>query len=134
MWAVMVWIAGLLIVMALLFITVFVLVSYSDLDVDLNPIDLARRLNPLVLPEYALFAVMFAAFLLGGFWVETVFNLPLAGWYAWRYAQKKHRVDATQVFAELSFAKNVALAKLIFFMVSFFLFLYRMVFYLVTDR
>jgi hypothetical protein len=109
------------------------LVSYSDLDVDLNPIDLARRLNPLVVPEYVIFCVMFAMFLVGGFWIEVAFNLPIAAWYLYRFVQKQHRVDATQVFSDLNFNKNQALVKLIFFMISFFLYLYRMVYYLVSD-
>lgn len=159
--AVLVWIISLLVAMALLFLAVFSvclsftaqiplsaishffacnafvfapqLVSYSDLDVDLNPIDLAKRLNPLMMPEMIAFFVITALFLFGGFWIEFAFCVPLAAWYGYTIYTKSYRIDATQVFARLSFSKNVALAKLVYFMLFFFLCLYRMVYYLVVD-
>lgn len=109
------------------------LVSYSDLDVDLNPIDLAKRLNPLMMPEMIAFFAITALFLFGGFWPEFAFCIPLAAWYGYTIYTKSYRIDATQVFARLSFSKNVALAKLVYFMLFFFLCLYRMVYYLVVD-
>eukprot|EP00727_Mastigamoeba_balamuthi_P007544 m51a1_g341 putative er-derived vesicles protein erv14 (138) ;mRNA; r:526960-527713 len=134
MFAIAIWILSLLLLTALLFISVFVLISFSDLEGDyLNPIDLTRRLNPLVLPEYGVFFVMLALFVLGGFIPEVLVNIPLAGWYSYCLAKKTHKVDATQVFSELTYHKTVALVKLVFFMLSFFFYLYRMVFYLVQD-
>ena len=107
--------------------------SYSDLDIDLNPIDLAKRLNPLVLPEMFTFAGLTAVFLVGGFWVEVLVNMPLLAWYIYNYVTKKYRVDPTQVFATLSFNKSVSIAKLVYFMLLFFVYLYRMIYHLVIG-
>lgn len=107
--------------------------SFSDLDVDLNPIDLAKRLNPLIPYEMGAFAAITALFLCGGFWIEFFVNLPLAGWYGYIFYSKQYHIDPTQVFSKLSFNKNVSLAKLVYFMVLFFVYLYRMVYYLVVD-
>jgi len=131
--AIFVWIIALLAAMALLFFAVFSLVSFSDLDVDLNPIDLAKRLNPLIPYEMLTFAVTTAIFLLGGFWIELIVNLPLLAWYGYIYFTKQYRIDPTQVFAKLSFYKNISLAKLVYFMILFFVYLYRMVYYLVVE-
>ena len=99
----------------------------------MNPIDLAKRLNPLIPYEMACFAAITVLFLIGGFWIEFFANIPLAAWYGYIFYTKQYRIDATQVFAKLSFNKNVSLAKLVYFMILFFIYLYRMVYYLVVD-
>ncbi|KZV99817.1 cornichon-domain-containing protein [Exidia glandulosa HHB12029] len=63
---------------ALIFTSVFFIVSYSDLETDyINPIDLCNRLNAFVIPEHGLHAFLCLLFLLGFQWTCIVINAPL---------------------------------------------------------
>ena len=110
------------------------LISYSDLDVDLSPTDLARRLQPLVLPEYAIHAFVFGLFLVGGYWLEAALNLPLFCWNLYSYATKQHRIDPTRVYYTIDFVNKVNTTKLIFFICCFFVYIFRMVFFIINSN
>ena len=83
--------------------------------------------------EYGIFGVMFVLFLLAGHWVEVIYNLPALGWYAYCYQKKQWKIDATKVYDNLDNLKKIAIGKLIFFLISLFVYLFRMVYYLVAD-
>eukprot|EP01105_Mastigella_eilhardi_P016953 TRINITY_DN3892_c0_g1_i1.p1 TRINITY_DN3892_c0_g1~~TRINITY_DN3892_c0_g1_i1.p1 ORF type:complete len:153 (-),score=41.47 TRINITY_DN3892_c0_g1_i1:122-547(-) len=130
----LVWLFALFALSGLIFFVVVALVSFSDLDSDYtNPVELCSRLNGLLLPEYALFGAMVVAFLLGGCWIEIVLNLPLLVWFCQAYVRREHRLDPTKVFQQMPTKRMEAYIKLGFFMVSFFFYLYRLVFYLVQG-
>jgi protein cornichon len=49
-------------------------ISYSDY---INPIDLCNRLNTYIVPEAAVHAFLTFLFLINGYWLALVLNLPL---------------------------------------------------------
>lgn len=59
---------------------------YSDLECDyINPIDLCNRLNTYIIPEAAVHAVLTALFLVNGYWVALILNLPLVAFNVKKY-------------------------------------------------
>lgn len=46
--------------------------------------------------------------------------------YNWReYIRRDHRVDATDVFQKIKFQKHIRMGKLIFYLLSFVLLIYK---------
>jgi hypothetical protein len=59
---------------------------YSDLECDyINPIDLCNRLNMYIVPEAGVHAFLTFLFLINGYWVPLILNLPLLAWNAKKY-------------------------------------------------
>jgi protein cornichon len=48
----------------------------------INPIDLCNRLNTYIIPEAAVHAFLTAIFLINGYWLAFVLNVPLLAWNA----------------------------------------------------
>jgi len=66
-----------------LFLQVFFTIMYSDLECDyINPIDLCNRLNMYIIPEAGVHAFLTALFLINGYWLPLILNLPLVAWNA----------------------------------------------------
>jgi len=129
----MFWVLALISAGGLLFVAVYYLVSLTDLESDLqNPIDMCRRANAVVLPEIAAHAVLVLLFLLTGSSLEFAVNLPLLIWNVKNVVEHKHLFDATKIFQDLPWHKKVNFAKLAFFMLCFFLYLFRLVTSLVS--
>ena len=55
---------------------------YSDY---INPIDLCNRLNTYIVPEAGVQAFLTALFLINGYWVAVILNLPLLAYNAKKY-------------------------------------------------
>lgn len=53
--------------------------SHSDY---INPIDLCNRLNTYIVPEAAVHAFLTILFLVNGYWIALILNLPLLAWNA----------------------------------------------------
>ncbi|KAI8926753.1 cornichon [Entophlyctis helioformis] len=112
----------------LLFGMVFFIIMFSDLESDyINPIDLCNKLNQFVLPEHIAHAVLCALFLLTGSWVALIINLPLLAWHGYKIINNRHMYDATEIFRTLPQQKKEAFAKLGFYLLCFFFYLYRMI-------
>ena len=59
---------------------------YSDLECDyINPIDLCNRLNMYIVPEAGVHAFLTALFLINGYWLPLLLNLPLVAWNGKKY-------------------------------------------------
>ena len=59
---------------------------YSDLECDyINPIDLCNRLNMYIVPEAGIHAFLTALFLINGYWLPLLLNLPLVAWNGKKY-------------------------------------------------
>ncbi|KAH0847966.1 ER-derived vesicles protein ERV14 [Fonsecaea pedrosoi] len=66
-----------------LFLQVFFTIMYSDLECDyINPIDLCNRLNTYIVPEAAVHAFLTFLFLINGYWLAILLNLPLLAFNA----------------------------------------------------
>ncbi|KAL8564500.1 Protein cornichon 1 [Nucella lapillus] len=123
----------------LIFFAIFHLIAFDELKTDYkNPIDQCGSLNPLVLPEYflhMLFTVLFLfAFQLGSF----IWNLPLAVYHVRRYMSRPVMsvpglYDPTSIMNadELNRAQREGWVKMGFYLVSFFYYLYSMIYVLV---
>jgi len=46
----------------------------------INPIDLCNRLNTYIIPEVAVHGFLTFLFLINGYWVPLILNLPLLAW------------------------------------------------------
>ena len=54
----------------------------SSLSDYINPIDLCNRLNTYIVPEAAVHAFITILFLVNGYWIALILNLPLLAWNA----------------------------------------------------
>ena len=61
----------------------------SDFDFDysdyINPIDLCNRLNTYIVPEAAVHAFLTVLFLINGYWIALILNLPLLAYNGSKY-------------------------------------------------
>jgi hypothetical protein len=90
----------------------------------INPIDLCNRLNTYIVPEAAVHGFLTFLFLINGYWVALVLNLPLLAWNGKKYAvccatwrlksltesrifENQHLLDATEIFRKLNVHKKV---------------------------
>ncbi|KAJ1513126.1 hypothetical protein HMI55_005884 [Coelomomyces lativittatus] len=118
----------------LLFAMVFFIIMFSDLECDyINPIDLCQKLNQFILPEYAAHAVLTLVFLLHFSWFALMLNLPLAGYHLRKWYHRTYVYDPTDIFRLLQHHKRESLAKLGFYLICFFYYLYRMIVGLLTQ-
>jgi protein cornichon len=113
---------------------------FSDLECDyINPIDLCSKLNHFVLPDMILHGLITLLLLLFGNWIDFFVNLPIAAWNVHKYRiltrilGQKYRFDATEIFRTIGAQKRESFVKLGFYLVCFFLFLYRMIESLVSQ-
>ncbi|XP_076463415.1 protein cornichon homolog 1-like [Babylonia areolata] len=135
------YIVALVLSAVLIFFAIFHIIAFDELKTDYkNPIDQCASLNPLVLPEYALhilFTVLFLfAFQLG----SLLWNLPLLVYHVRRYMQRPVMscpglYDPTSIMNadELSRAQKEGWIKLAFYLISFFYYLYSMIYVLVSS-
>ena len=88
-----------------------VLVEYLKLTVAgsdyINPIDLCNRLNTYIIPEAAVHAILTCLFLINGYWLALLLNLPLLAWNAKKIIDNQHLLDATEIFRKLNVHKKV---------------------------
>ena len=73
-------------------------------------------------------------FLAGRYWVEALLNLPLFCWNVYCYATHRHKIDPTRVYYTLDTVNKINTAKLIFYVVSFFVYVFSLVFYFLSSE
>ncbi|RYP63116.1 hypothetical protein DL770_009456 [Monosporascus sp. CRB-9-2] len=118
-----------------LFLQVFFTIMYSDLECDyINPIDLCNRLNTYIIPEAAVHGFLTFLFLINGYWLALVLNLPLLVWNVKKIVENTHLLDATEIFRKLNVHKKESFIKLGFHLVMFFFYLYSMIVALIRDE
>lgn len=77
----------------------------------INPIDLCNRLNTYIVPEAAVHAFLTFLFLINGYWLALLLNLPLLAWNAKKIFENQHLLDATEIFRKLNYHKKVCLLE-----------------------
>ncbi|GCB17769.1 ER-derived vesicles protein ERV14 [Aspergillus awamori] len=133
-----------------LFLQVFFTIMYSDLECVMepnqltnpvrsrsdyiNPIDLCNRLNAYIVPEAAVHAFLTFLFIINGYWVAIVLNLPLLAFNAKKIYENQHLLDATEIFRKLNVHKKESFIKLGFHLLMFFFYLYSMIVALIRDE
>ena len=60
-------------------------VLIKDASDYINPIDLCNRLNTYIVPEAAVHAFLTTLFLINGYWIALILNLPLLAFNAKKY-------------------------------------------------
>jgi len=119
----------------LIFFSIFHVVAFDELKTDYkNPIEQCKSLNPLVLPEYFLHGFFTLLFLLCGQWVSLIINLPLLAYHVNRYRTRPTMscfglYDPTTIMNmdTLNKCQMEGWIKLVFYLGSFFFYLYGMI-------
>lgn len=118
-----------------LFLQVFFTIMYSDLECDyINPIDLCNRLNTYIIPEAVVHGFLTLLFLINGYWLALILNLPLLAFNIKKILDNAHLLDATEIFRTLNKHKKESFIKLGFHLVMFFFYLYSMIVALIRDE
>lgn len=78
----------------------------------INPIDLCNRLNTYIVPEAAVHGFLTFLFLINGYWLALLLNLPLLAFNAKKIFENQHLLDATEIFRKLNVHKKVSLPRL----------------------
>ncbi|KAK9449745.1 cornichon [Limtongia smithiae] len=118
-----------------LFLQVFFTIMYSDLECDyINVFDLCNRLNNYILPEAAIQAFLTFMFLINGYWLPLIINLPLVAYNINKVLNNNHLLDATEIFRTLNEHKKESFIKLGFHLLMFFFYLYSMIVALIREE
>lgn len=59
--------------------------------------------------------------------MAVLWNAPLVAWHYYRWSEKKHWHDPTEIFRKLPEHKQEAIVKLAFYLMSFFGYFYGMI-------
>ncbi|KAG6557569.1 hypothetical protein Mapa_000845 [Marchantia paleacea] len=122
------WLLSFIVVAGLLGIVVYQLMCLSDLEFDyINPFDSSSSINKFVVPEFVLQASLCALFLVTGYYGLFLLNLPVVYYHAKLYMNKRHLVDVTEIFNLLGYEKKYRLMKLGFYLLLFFIVIYKLV-------
>ncbi|XP_073391617.1 protein cornichon homolog 4 isoform X2 [Physcomitrium patens] len=120
------WLICFLAVVSLLGILVYQLMCLSDLEFDyINPFDSASRINAFIVPEFLIHGALGCICLLSGHWLLFLLNVPLAYYHINLYLKKEHLLDVTEIFNLLDREKKYRLAKLAFYLLLFFIVIYK---------
>ncbi|GIQ81915.1 cornichon [Kipferlia bialata] len=107
-----------LLLAGLMFLQVYYLISFNDLDHDLiNSIEITRKLNPLVMPEIIASFVGQAMFLFTGNWLGFLLMIPASVINSRRMQLRQTKLDSTNIFVVLPRETRVAIIKLLNFVV-----------------
>ncbi|XP_035263681.1 protein cornichon homolog 2-like isoform X2 [Anguilla anguilla] len=141
---------------SLIFFIIWHIIAFDDLRQDFkNPIDqcnptrarerirnierICNLLRTLVVPEYCIHGLFCLMFMCAAEWVTLGLNIPLLLYHLWRYFHRP--ADGSEVMYDpvsimnadiLSYCQKESWCKLGFYLLSFFYYLYSMVYTLVS--
>uniref|UniRef100_A0AAV2JGQ8 Cornichon n=1 Tax=Knipowitschia caucasica TaxID=637954 RepID=A0AAV2JGQ8_KNICA len=132
---------ALLLTAALIFFAIWHIIAFDELKTDYkNPIDQCNTLNPLVLPEYLIHFFFCVMFFCAAEWLTLCLNLPLFAYHVWRYMSRPVMsspglYDPTTIMNAdiLAYCQKEGWCKLAFYLLSFFYYLYGMIYVLVSS-
>jgi len=139
-WAAAFYILALILTAVLIFFVIFQIIAFDELKTDYkNPIDQCRSLNPLVLPEYFIHGGFTFLFLCVGELFTVLLNAPLVAYHINRYMTRPVMsgpglYDPTTIMNAdaLYRGQREGWIKLAFYIISFFYYLYSMIYTLVS--
>nr|CAI5832663.1 unnamed protein product [Callosobruchus analis] len=125
----------------LIFFSLFHVIAFDELKTDYkNPIDQCNSLNPLVLPEYLLHLLFNLLFAVAGEWFSLFLNIPLIAYHINRYRTRPVMsgygiYDPTSIMNAdvLTRCQREGWIKLAFYLLSFFYYLYGMIYVLISN-
>uniref|UniRef100_A0A914DAA8 Protein cornichon n=1 Tax=Acrobeloides nanus TaxID=290746 RepID=A0A914DAA8_9BILA len=123
-----------------IFFAIYLVICIDELKTDYkNPIEQCRSLNQLVLPEYVIQFVCFVLFVFSFQIFSIVWNAPLLAYHVYRYMNRPVMsgpgiYDPTTIMNadQLSKSAKEGWVKLGFYLISFFYYLYALIYTLVT--
>lgn len=135
------YILALILTAVLIFFAIFHIIAFDELKTDYkNPIDQCGSLNPLVLPEYFIHILFTFLFITAMEWFTVLLNIPLIIYHIRRYINRPVMsgpglYDPTTIMNadELNQAQKEGWIKLAFYLISFFYYLYCMIYTLVSG-
>ncbi|VDD92402.1 unnamed protein product [Enterobius vermicularis] len=124
-----------------IFFAIFTFICIDELKTEYkNPIEQCRILNQLILPEYLLHFGFSSLFVFSMQWGGVIWNAPLIAYHIHRYMNRPVMSDSgiydpTTIMSqsELQNALREGWIKLGFYLISFFYYLYSMIYTLVTT-
>ncbi|XP_019873115.1 protein cornichon [Aethina tumida] len=125
----------------LIFFSLFHVIAFDELKTDYkNPIEQCNSLNPLVLPEYLLHLIFNILFAVAGEWLSLLINIPLIVYHIYRY-RTRPVMSGTGIYDPTSIMNADVLTrcqregwiKLAFYLLSFFYYLYGMIYSLISN-
>ncbi|XP_074657545.1 protein cornichon homolog 1-like [Tubulanus polymorphus] len=136
------YIIALILTAFLIFFAIYHIIAFDELKTDYkNPIDQCNSLNPLVLPEYGIHMFYYVLFVLSGQLLTIILNTPLLVYHIHRYMNRPVMsgpglYDPTSIMNadQLSKAQREGWIKLAFYLLSFFYYLYSMIYVLVSSE
>jgi len=136
------YILALILSAVLIFFAIYHIIAFDELKTDYkNPIDQCNTLNPLVLPEYGVHIFFNILFLFAAQFGSLMFNVPLIAYHVHRYMTRPVMsgpglYDPTTVMNADNLTKCMreGWIKLAFYLISFFYYLYSMIYVLVTSN
>nr|XP_023025351.1 protein cornichon [Leptinotarsa decemlineata] len=125
----------------LIFFSLFHVIAFDELKTDYkNPIDQCNSLNPLVIPEYLLHIIFNILFAAAGEWFSLCLNIPLIAYHVNRYRTRPVMsgygiYDPTSIMNAdvLTRCQREGWIKLAFYLLSFFYYLYGMIYVLISN-
>ncbi|XP_016399640.1 protein cornichon homolog 4 [Sinocyclocheilus rhinocerous] len=125
---------------ALIFLSVYFIITLSDLECDyINARSCCSKLNKWVVPEMVAQALATVLMLVSMHWFVFLLNLPVASWDAYRYVKvpmgNMGVYDPTEIHnrGQLKSHMKEAMIKLGFHLLCFFIYLYSMILALIND-
>ncbi|AWP00366.1 Protein cornichon -like 2 [Scophthalmus maximus] len=141
---------------SLIFFVIWQIIAFDELRTDFkNPIDqsnptrarerilnierICNLLRRLVVPEYSIHGLFCLMFMCAGEWVTLGLNIPLLFYHLWRFFHRP--ADGSEVMYDpvsvmnadiLNYCQKESWCKLGFYLLSFFYYLYSMVYALVS--
>jgi hypothetical protein len=125
-----------------IFFAIWYVISIDELKSDYkNPIESCANLNDLVIPEYVVHALPHILFVFANEWTSIfICGIPLISYHAWRYSTRPAGMTRKGLFSpttimnsrNLKFSVYEGWFKLIFYLISFFYYLYSMIYVLIS--
>ncbi|CAL1291633.1 unnamed protein product [Larinioides sclopetarius] len=119
---------------ALLFLTVFVVITLSDLECDyLNAQQCCSKLNKWIIPEMVAQGVVTLLLLIEWHWILFLINLPMTCWQVYKYLTVPSGnfgvYDPTEIHNRGNLKQHMrdSMIRLAFYLIFFFVYLYCMI-------
>ncbi|XP_042496481.1 protein cornichon homolog 1-like [Macadamia integrifolia] len=127
-WELLLWLISFFVSIALLAVVIYQLICLSDLEFDcINPYDSSSRINAVVIPEFIAQGTLCALYLLTWHWFLFLITAPVMYYHIRLYMRRKHFIDVTEIFRLLNGEKKHRMVKLAFYLLLFFVVIYRLV-------
>ncbi|XP_048422743.1 protein cornichon homolog 4 [Pyrus x bretschneideri] len=119
------WLLSFFFILALLCILGYQLVCLVDLEYDyINPYDSSSRINNVILPEFVIQGVLCFILLIARHWFMLFMALPHLYYNVNLYVTRRHLVDVTEIYNQLSWEKKQRFFKIGYLLVLFILSLF----------